>query len=87
MWLLNGPGKEVEGVPGWTAAARASAAHGQPDSPLLQPEIVALLETLQQALAPFPRPAQLVAQALAAAAPAPAPPDTSSPPTPDAGTV
>jgi hypothetical protein len=54
-WLKYGPGKERAAVPGWSALAKAQAPAGEKKtSPLLDPDVRALLRALMQALEPYP---------------------------------
>jgi hypothetical protein len=53
-WLLHGPGRDTGAAPGWSAATRAPAA--DKDGTLnvfAHPEIIGLLHSLGQALAPY----------------------------------
>jgi hypothetical protein len=55
VWLLHGPGKETDDLPGWTAPARPRpGGDGAPLNVLLHPEIVALFRAVLEALRPYP---------------------------------
>jgi hypothetical protein len=64
-WLLNGPGKNSDRLPGWSAPVK-----GQPNRDsravnlLLEPQLQALLARLLEVLAPFPEARAAVAVAL-----------------------
>jgi hypothetical protein len=64
-WLLNGPGKDSDSLPGWTTPVKGQV---NPDEPavnvLLQPEMQALLRSLLEVLAPFPEARAALAAAL-----------------------
>jgi hypothetical protein len=65
-WLLNGPGKNSDTLPGWSAPVK-----GQPRperraaNPLMEARMQALLATLLEALAPYPEARAALAAALA----------------------
>ncbi len=60
-WLLHGPGKETEAVPGWSSSPRAAslAAAGEQRA-----ELLAVIAAVYQALRPFPDARQAVLAAL-----------------------
>jgi hypothetical protein len=64
-WLRYGPGREDAGRPGWTAAARPASAGAVGVSPLLVPEVEALLRAVVRRLEPFPEARAAVAGVLA----------------------
>jgi hypothetical protein len=65
-WLKHGPGKETSDRPGWSALARARAAHdGRPADDLLNPVLQEYFAAILQALAPYPEARVAVATALA----------------------
>ncbi len=69
-WLLNGPGKNSDHLPGWSAPVK-----GQPKpekrtvNVLTEPQMQTLLATLLETLAPFPEARAALAKALAKQAP------------------
>jgi len=66
-WLLNGPGKNSDSLPGWSAPVKGQA---KPErravNLLLEPQMQALLASLLEVLAPFPEARAALAGALAA---------------------
>jgi hypothetical protein len=70
VWLLHGPGRETAELPGWTSPARPRpAGDGQGLSALEHPEVLALLDTVRQALVPFPEARVVLLTALGEMAP------------------
>jgi len=88
-WLLNGPGKNSDSLPGWSTPVK-----GQPKperhsvNVLAEPQLQALLTSLLETLSPYPEARAALATALAAR-PATRPPGGSSPgrATPPTGTT
>jgi hypothetical protein len=71
VWLLHGPGKETEALPGWTALARPRpGGEAEPLNVLLHPEIVALFNAVLEALLPHPEAHAAVLRLLAEPRPA-----------------
>jgi hypothetical protein len=69
-WLLNGPGKNSDALPGWSTPVKGlPAADRDAVNLLLDARVQALLSALLAALEPFPEARVAVAAALAEKAP------------------
>jgi hypothetical protein len=53
-WLKSGPGRPSAGAPGWTAPARAAAAHRTDSEPLLDPQVQEFFRLVLRSLADHP---------------------------------
>src|SRR5581483_9885206 len=68
-WLLNGPGKHSDSLPGWTMPIKGQAKPERPAAnALLEPQMLALLRSLLDVLTPFPEARAALAGALEARA-------------------
>jgi hypothetical protein len=64
-WLLNGPGKNSDRLPGWSAPVKGLApADRRAVNVLLEPSMQALLASLMEVLAPYPDARAALAAAL-----------------------
>ena len=63
-WLLNGPGKNSDSLPGWSAPVKGQTKSDRGVNVLLDPQMQALLGKLLEVLGPYPE-AAAVAAALA----------------------
>jgi hypothetical protein len=54
VWLEHGPGRELQGRPGWTTAVKAAAAAEDAGNILLHRQTMALLQNVLEWLTPFP---------------------------------
>ncbi len=64
-WLMQGPGKDRPGVPGWSQTVRPQPAKEAPEANvLLAPEMQRVTAAVLQALAPYPEARVAVARAL-----------------------
>jgi hypothetical protein len=65
VWLVHGPGKETDSLPGWTAPVKANVPQsrkpGQEDTP---PELLQLCSLILEVLSPFPEARKAVAEVL-----------------------
>jgi hypothetical protein len=64
-WLLNGPGKISEALPGWSAPVKGQAAERDEINVLLERQLQTFLVTLLEALGPFPEARLAVAEVFA----------------------
>jgi hypothetical protein len=67
-WLLNGPGKNSEALPGWSTPVKGQSAERDAVNVLLERQLQAFLATLLEALGPYPEARAAVAAAFAPAA-------------------
>jgi hypothetical protein len=68
-WLLNGPGKHSDSLPGWTMPVKGQPKPERPAAnALLEPQMQALLRSLLDVLTPFPEARAALAGALDARA-------------------
>jgi hypothetical protein len=66
-WLLNGPGKNSDSLPGWSTPVRGQGETKRRTAGLLaQPQMQALIASLLEALTPYPEARAALAAALAA---------------------
>jgi hypothetical protein len=64
-WLLNGPGKISEALPGWSAPVKGQPAERDAINLLLERQLQTFLVTLLEALGPYPEARAAVATAFA----------------------
>ena len=64
-WLLNGPGKNSDALPGWSTPVKGQAADREAFCALLDARLQALVAALLAALEPYPEARTAVAAALA----------------------
>lgn len=64
LWLIHGPGRETNECPGWSVSVKPAEVAATTRNALCDPELMALLGTLMQALAPYPEARAHVAQVL-----------------------
>lgn len=64
IWLLHGPGREVDGRPGWSVTVKPAEGIETERNALLDPDLMALFRTLLEVLRPYPEARIEVAQAL-----------------------
>lgn len=66
-WLLNGPGKISEALPGWSAPVKGQPAEREAVNVLLERQLQTFLVTLLEVLGPYPEARAAVAAAFAPA--------------------
>ncbi len=64
LWLIHGPGRETSDRPGWSVSVKPAEVAATTRNALCDPELMALLNALLQALLPFPEARAHVAQAI-----------------------
>ena len=64
LWLIHGPARETTERPGWSVSVKPAEPSATTRNALCDPELMALLGTLMQALMPYPEARAHVAQAL-----------------------
>src|SRR5262249_52469674 len=65
VWLTQGPGKETDALPGWTAPVKATVPKQNTSRPGdLQPELLQLFSLILEVLSPFPEARKAVAEVL-----------------------
>lgn len=63
-WLNNGPGRESDGSPGWSAQVKAAAVAADKCNPLADPQLLELFREVLRVLAPYPEARRALADAL-----------------------
>lgn len=63
-WLIHGPGREIEGNPGWSVSVKPAQTCAAERNALLDPQLMSLFRSVLEVLTPYPDARSQVAQLL-----------------------